>query len=143
MKHPQTTAVQFSEIKNLPAIAKYGCCAMVALWCLGIEPDNEIDTIKILDEAIEKGVLDKDCTVNWIPFLKFVTGRTFDIEFKNISSIKSITKRTPVRYDYNGYSHWVGVENGSVKYNPLINSVCVAKGKPSTARIIILNGKQI
>lgn len=143
MNHPQTTAVQFSKIKHLDSIAKYGCCAMVALWCIGIEPDNDIETIKILNDAIENGALDKDCVVNWDAFLNFVTGKHFDVEFKNISSIKSISRRTPVRYDYNGCSHWVGVENGQIKYNSLVNSVCVTKGKPVTARIILLNGKQI
>lgn len=143
MKNPQSTALDISNFEHIKAIAKYGCCAFVALWCMGIEPDNDIEAIRILNDAIKAGVLDKECTVNWDKFLPWVTGRKIDVQFKNISSIKSITKRTAVRYDYNGCSHWVGVENGAIKYNSLKNSVCVTKGKPVTAREFWLNGKQI
>ena len=64
---------------------------------------------------------------------------------KNITSIKDIKKRTPVKYeriDENGkkHAHWVGVENGKIGFNSLKTSLCVNKGKPVTARILTISG---
>lgn len=143
MKNPQTYAEDISKLKHLDSIKKYGCCGFVALWSVGLDPDDELTAIQCLDDAIEAGVLDADCTVQWIPFFKWLTGRTVEVEFQNISSIKNIKRRTPVRFDYNGNTHWVGVQDGEIKFNSLKHSVCVEKGKPVTARIIKINGKQV
>ena len=143
MKNPQTTAEEIKDIKHIESISKYGCCGFVALWTIGVDPDNDIEAIRCLSDAMEAGVLESDCTVKWVEFYKWLTGRTVEVEFVNISSIKSIKRRTPVRFDYNGSSHWVGVEDGEVRFNSLKHSVCVEKGKPVTARIIKINGKQV
>ena len=50
-----------------------------------------------------------------------------------------LCSNAPVRFDFNGKSHWVGVENGKVAFNPLVTSVCVNKGSPATCRIIKLD----
>ena len=140
MKYPQTLAREFCSIispARLETIGKYGCCAFVLLWCLGIEPDN-MEAIELVNDMINAGVIEKDCTVHWMEAVKFLTGRDITVEFKNIKDILSIKDRTPVRYDYKGQGHWVGVERGMIAFNPLKQSNCVDKGVPVTARIIKL-----
>ncbi len=140
MKYPQTLAREFCSIispARLETIGKYGCCAFVLLWCLGIEPDN-MEAIELVNDMINAGVIEKDCTVHWVEAVKFLTGRDITVEFKNIKDILSIKDRTPVRYDYKGQGHWVGVERGMIAFNPLKQSNCVDKGVPVTARIIKL-----
>lgn len=140
MKYPQTLAREFCSIispARLETIGKYGCCAFVLLWCLGIEPDN-MEAIELVNDMINAGVIEKDCTVHWAEAVKFLTGRDITVEFKNIKNILSIKDRTPVRYDYKGQGHWVGVERGMIAFNPLKQSNCVDKGVPVTARIIKL-----
>lgn len=140
MKYPQTLAREFCSIISpvrLETIGKYGCCAFVLLWCLGIEPDN-MEAIELVNDMINAGVIEKDCTVHWVEAVKFLTGRDITVEFKNIKDILSIKDRTPVRYDYKGIGHWVGVERGMIAFNPLKQSNCVDKGVPVTARIIKL-----
>lgn len=140
MKYPQTLAREFCSVispARLETIGKYGCCAFVLLWCLGIEPDN-MEAIELVNDMINAGVIEKDCTVHWMEAVKFLTGRDITVEFKNIKDILSIKDRTPVRYDYKGQGHWVGVERGMIAFNPLKQSNCVDKGVPVTARIIKL-----
>ena len=140
MKYPQTLAREFCSVispARLETIGKYGCCAFVLLWCLGIEPDN-MEAIELINDMINAGVIEKDCTVHWVEAVKFLTGRDITVEFKNIKDILSIKDRTPVRYDYKGLGHWVGVERGMIAFNPLKQSNCVDKGVPVTARIIKL-----
>lgn len=140
MKYPQTLAREFCSIispARLETIGKYGCCAFVLLWCLGIEPDN-MEAIELVNDMINAGVIEKNCTVHWVEAVKFLTGRDITVEFKNIKDILSIKDRTPVRYDYKGQGHWVGVERGMIAFNPLKQSNCVDKGVPVTARIIKL-----
>ena len=140
MKYPQTLAREFCSVispARLETIGKCGCCAFVLLWCLGIEPDN-MEAIELVNDMINAGVIEKDCTVHWVEAVKFLTGRDITVEFKNIKDILSIKDRTPVRYDYKGQGHWVGVERGMIAFNPLKQSNCVDKGVPVTARIIKL-----
>lgn len=137
--HPQCIAERLAKIPNanLQSIAKYGCCAFVLRWCLYIE-GTEIEEIESLNRMILAGAIGKDCTVKWEQAIEFLTGKKSKIEFVKINSIAHIKERTPVRYDYNGKSHWVGVENGKVAYNPLKQSVCVELGKPTESRVITL-----
>lgn len=141
MNNPQKDAELITKIKNIESIAKYGCCAFVYLWCLGIEPDN-LHAIEILDDAIRMKKLGEDCLVKWAEFGAWITGRNIEVEFIDIKDIKKIKERTPVRYDYKGKSHWVGVEKGMIKFDPLGigQSQCVALGKPVTMRKIIVKG---
>lgn len=133
MKTPQDVA---------KAIGDYGCCAFVALWALGIEPKTDAEAIELVAEAMEKGAVEKDCTVKWIEFARLFTGKNIKVEFMEIKSLidlnkkKSICGRIPVRFDYDGNSHWVGVEDGKVAFNPLEKSRCVEYGKPTKARIM-------
>ena len=134
MKSPQSLAEELYSIP-LAEIADFGCCAFVFIWCLGLEM-SDIDAIKKVADGMKKGVLDLDCTVKWYEFASFLGCPIKSVEFKQICDIKGIKERTPVRYDYNGKSHWVGVENGKIAFNSLKNSVCVKYGKPTTARIL-------
>ena len=137
MKNPQTLARQLQDIptkERLSVIYNNACCAFVAMWALGIEVDD-ITAINYVSRMIDAGVLHKDCTVKWRNLASFF-GIVADVEFMDITTIKGLKGRVPVRYDYNGKSHWVGVENGKIKFNPLENSVCVKNGNPTTARII-------
>lgn len=143
MKYPQTLAIELNQMfpnKDLESIAKYGCCAFVLLWCLGLEPED-IDAIKVLFELKKEGAIDDECTVYWAKSIQRLTGRTLEsVEKVKIKSIKSIKKRTPVRYVYNGQGHWVGVEKGKIGFNPLARSNCVENGKPAEMRVLKIIG---
>ena len=143
MKNPQTLAEQLygmfpcEELKN---IKNYACLSFVVMWCLGIEPDD-IGAIMEVQKMINAKVIESDCTVLWANIVPFLTGRTLkSVEFEKIKVLKGIKDRTPVRYDYNGKSHWVGVENGKIAFNPLLYSVCVEKGKPAEKRVLTISG---
>lgn len=140
MKNPQSLCKKLQtklSPERLETIHKYGCCAFVLLWTLGIEPDD-IQAIELVSDMIDAKVIEGDCTVHWAEAVKFLTGRSITIEFKDIKDILKIKDRTPVRYDYKGKGHWVGVERGMIAFNPLDYSLCVDKGRPVTARIIKL-----
>lgn len=141
MNHPQTAALEISRKltkQRLETINKYGCCAFVLLWCLGIEPKEDLTAIETVSDMMDAKVLDEECTVSWTAAIKHLTGRTVSVEFKDIKDLRGIRERTPVRFDYKGKSHWVGVERGMICFNPLEYSQCVDKGRPVTARIIKL-----
>lgn len=144
MKHPQSLAAELYShfpAKNLKSIKEYGCCAFVLMWCLGIEPDDDAEAIMTVDSLIQAKALKEDCTVKWAEAIRQLTDREMRaVDFVNITSILHIKDRCPVRYDHNGKSHWVGVENGKIAFNPLKRSVCVESGKPSTMRIIHIKG---
>jgi len=142
MKNPQTLAEKLYQRfhdPKLKSIRDYACCAFTLMWCLGIEPDDT-EAIMTVADMIDKKVLDPDCTVYWSTATKYLTGRNCSVEYVAISSLKGIKDRTPVKYTYNGKSHWVGVEKGKIKFNSLENSVCVNKGKPVTMRVLTISG---
>jgi len=139
MKYPQNTAERILKIKNLPIIKKNACCAFVFLWCLGIEPDDDLTAIELVDEAINKEYIYPDCTVTWWKWGKALTGRDITVEKIEITTIKRIKERSPVWYSIDGVSgHWVGVENGVIKFDPNKTSRNVALGKPRTMRKITI-----
>ncbi len=142
MTNPQTLAEelykQFPQIK-LKAIMQYACCAFTFMWCMGIEPDDA-EAIIIISKCLDAGVIDADCTVYWDKMARHLTGRSCAVDKVEITSIAKIKDRTPVRYDYSGRSHWVGVEKGKIKFNSLKSSNCVTKGKPTQARILHFSG---
>ena len=145
MKNPQTLAeklyVYFPSLQ-LKSIKDYACCAFTLMWCLKLDPDDATAIMAVAD-MIEHRALDVDCTVYWAKAAEYLTGQKLTVEFKDIKDakeIKQFKERTPVKYSYNGKSHWVGVENGKVKFNALERSLCVEKGKPVTARILHITG---
>lgn len=144
MKAPQTLAIELSEYfndKRLKSVADYGCCALVLMWCLGIEPDEDVDAVLKVIDMIKKKKIDEDCTVKWADAVKFLTGRTLEsVDFIDTKVIGNIKERTPVRFDFQGKSHWVGVENGVIAFNPLKYSNCVTYGRPATKRILHIKG---
>ncbi len=140
MTNPQTCCSKVRKYitdKNLEIVEKYGCCAFVLLWCLGIDPDD-IHAIELVSDMIDAKVIEADCTVHWVEACRFLTGRDLQVEFKDIKTLYNIRDRTPVRFDYKGRSHWVGVMRGMIAFNPLEHSECVVKGRPVTARILKL-----
>lgn len=136
MKYAQTTAIELSE--NIKEIGKNACLAMCYLYCAGIDPQNEIEYLRLVNSAIKEHILEKDCAVKDADlFLKWITGRKTTVIKKTVASIKNIIEPTPVRYVAKGYSgHWVVVENGKIAFNSLANSVNVTKGEPVEARVI-------
>lgn len=142
MKNPQTLAeklyVQFPCLK-LKSIKDYACCIFTLMWCAGIDVDDA-EAIITVSKMMDKGAIGQDCSVFWNTASLFLTGRSLKVDFTDIKSIKNIKERTPVRYDYNGKSHWVGCEKGRIVFNPLESSVCVNKGKPATMRVLHFSG---
>ena len=147
MKHPQSLAArlyQQFQTEKLKAIKDYACCAFVLMWCLGIEPDEDGDAVVLVSKLMESGAIDKDCTVRWAPAVEQLTGRKLQsVDFVTTNRIWDIKGRTPVKYEYNGRGHWVGVENGQVAFNPMEYSVCVAKGKPVQKRVLRIEGVEL
>lgn len=118
------------------SIGKYGCLSMCYLYCLGIEG---VELINCTARAMERGLLDSECTVlNAEDFLLYFSGRRFKVTKQPVKTLKNIKNPTPVRFDYNGNSHWVVVENGEIVFNSLDNSQCVKLGLPVTARVMEL-----
>ena len=126
MKNPQTycqTLQKTFSPSRLDTIQRFGCCAFVLLWCLGIEGDD-LHAIDLVSDMIDAKVIEDDCTVHWAEAVRYLTGREISVEFKDIKDILRIKDRTPVRYDYKGKGHWVGVERGKIAFNPLEYSQC-------------------
>ena len=145
MKYPQTLAeklyVQFPNPK-LKSIKENACCAFTFMWCMGYEPDDA-EAIITVGKMIDKGILDQDCTVYWDKMSRFISGRGCSKQNVDITTIKGIKERTPVRYVYtdkNGkkHGHWVGVENGKIKFSSLESSESVKQGKPTEMRVLKL-----
>lgn len=113
------------------------CLFYSYLYCIGIDFQTAEDAFEEADKRRRQGILADDGTVlDAEKLLGMFTGQRMSVTKKDISSIDGIRNRTPVRYDYNGHSHWVVVENGKIVFNSIENSQCVKFGKPVTARII-------
>ena len=135
--HPQTRA---------EVIGKYGCLAFCYIYCMGIDPSNYPEYLKIVSDAIDEGVnisgIAPDCTVeNADKFIKWLSGREVRVSHKVVASIKNIDKPTPVRFYYidgeaKRHNHFVVVEAGQVVFDPIVDSRSVAIGHPDSARVI-------
>lgn len=148
MKNPQTlaeTLYQMFPNERLFTIKENSCCILTFLWVLGIEPKEDVEAIMLVSKLIDKGVIGKDCLVYWIDVARHLTGREIAVENVKIKNLKGIKERTPVLYrrtytDKNGdvitKEHWVGVQNGKIRFNSLEDSLTVKEGKPVEARII-------
>lgn len=145
MTHPQTLAQRLYNhfpTTNLKQIKANGCCAFVLLWCMGIEPED-IDAIMTVDNMIKADVIKPNCIVKWFESVRFLTGRELvKVDFAKINTIHNIKERTPVYFQKNPEKegHWVGVENGEIKFNPLKRSVNVEEGRPTEARFLFIKG---
>lgn len=125
------------KVQDLAAsIGAGGCLFFCYLYCSGAYT-SESDALKKAAEAIENGTIEKDCTVSHPERIFYENaGRRVRILRKKISSLDEIKEKTPVNFVNGQFNHWVVVENGKIVFNPLERSVCVAKGKPTEARII-------
>lgn len=136
MKDIQTKTTEFALAASkvfTPNLCLYYCY----LYCVGIEFENEGQALYEADRKRRQKILDNDGTVlDAVKLLSNITGRKVNVTKKEVSSISEIKEKTPVRFDYNGKSHWVVVANGEIVFNSIENSVCVKNGKPTTARII-------
>lgn len=144
MKHPQTLAKELNEMfpnPDLEIISKNACCAFVLQWVLGIEQDD-LDAIKTVQNMRKKRKIYEDCTVTWFEAVPYLIGRPLkELKKTNITSIKGIKKRTLVLYakegNAKGVGHWVGVEKGKIKFNPLDYSVNIEEGRPVEMRELV------
>ena len=144
MKHPQTLAKQLNKLfpnPDMEIIGENACCAFVLQWALGIE-QSDIDAIITVQMMRQKKVITSDCIVKWYEAVPYLCGRPLkEVKYTKINSIKGIKKRTIVLMakegNAEGVGHWVGVENGKIKCNPLEYSVNVAEGKPVEMRELI------
>ena len=95
--------------------------------------------IDALYKAAERNIVNvkKDCFVeDAISLMKVANPKkVYSVIKKDISSISGI-KLGAVRYSYNGYSHWVLIEDGKIVFNSLEDSKCVHYGTPKEARLI-------
>ena len=95
--------------------------------------------IDALYKAAERNIVNvkKDCFVEDAIALMKVANPKKDcfVIKKDVSSIAGI-KLGAVRYSYNGYSHWVLVENGKIVFNSLDDSQSVKYGTPKESRLI-------
>ena len=143
MKNPQSLAEELYKHfhdQKLKAIKDYACCAFSLIYWLGIDC-SDIDAIMLVSDLMNHKALDVDCTVYWAECIKQLTGREMEsLEKVQIKDLKKIKEKTIVKFTNGKYSHWVVVENGKVVFNSLKYSNCVAKGKPTEARIIKIKG---
>ena len=97
--------------------------------------------IDALYKAAERNIINvkKDCFVeDAISLMKVANPkRVYSVVKKDISSISGI-KLGAVRYSYNGFSHWVLIEDGKIVFNSLEDSQCVKFGTPKEARLITI-----
>lgn len=122
----------------------YMCLAACYSWKVSrykFGEEGSMIECKILHDIVEayhKGILDDEITVlDAASFLELCNPHNkYEVEKKTITTIADIKEATPVRFDRNGYGHWVVVENGKVVFDPLDDSKCVKFGVPTTARII-------
>ena len=95
--------------------------------------------IDALYKAAERNIVNvkKDCFVeDAIALMKVANPKkVYSAIKKDVSSIAGI-KLGAVRYSYNGYSHWVLVENGKIVFNSLDDSQSVKYGTPKESRLI-------
>jgi hypothetical protein len=140
MKNPQTTAKKLSKCTSLYPIGATGCCALTLLWWLDLDY-SDAEAILAVDRMIKAKVIDENCFVDWDKAVFFLTGKKIKkIEFKKISTISNITKKTIVKYEWDGLAHFVGVENGKIAFNSLKESPVTDNGKPTETREIELFG---
>ena len=97
--------------------------------------------IDALYKAAERNIVNvkKDCFVNDAISLMKVANpkKVYSVVKKDVSSIAGI-KLGAVRYSYNGYSHWVLIEDGKIVFNSLEDSKCVEYGTVKEARLITI-----
>lgn len=136
------TINQIVKISGLPievAESLYWHC----LWlraALGKDatPQMMIDS---LYKAAERNIVNvkKDCFVEDAVALMKVANpkKVYSVIKKDVSSIAGI-KLGAVRYSYNGYSHWVLVEDGKIVFNSLEDSQSVKYGTPKESRLITI-----
>ena len=144
MKNPQTLAEELAQMfpnTDMKIISENACCILTLMWCLYIEPDD-IEAIKIVQNMRLKNIIKSDCVVIWKDAVRYLTGRELKgVEFTKIKSLKGIKERTPVLMacdgNAEGVGHWVGVQNGRIRFNSKKYSKNVAEGKPVEMRKLI------
>lgn len=129
MTHPQSKAY---------ALYKWSCLAQCYLYCIGFDNISDGQMLKMVSDAMDQGVIDKECTVTSAAWLcEFFTGHKYFVDKQPINSIKDIHELTPVLYSINGKDgHFVVVKDGQIVFDPLSYSNNVLNGQPISARYI-------
>lgn len=115
------------------------CLFYCYLYCAGAEFTDEKDAFDTAERMRLRGILADDGTVLDGPrLLETFSGRRWTVEKVDVdeNSVKDLKATTPVRFDYNGHSHWVVMSHGDIVFDPIENSQCVRLGKPRSARVL-------
>lgn len=100
----------------------------------------------ILWDAADKNIIDgnDNCYVNdAIALMKLANpNKKYSVIKKDITSLEDLNgELAAVSYKNGIYNHFVLVEKGQIVFDSLDDSKCVKYGKPTTARIIKIEGK--
>lgn len=135
----------------LKSIGDYGClalCYTVAVYSANDEyfnPERISCKVKLINDVIrgiEDGILDNECFVtSAVKYLSFLDkNHKYNVVKQNLpDNDYSKLKLAAVRFDYNGHSHWVLVQDGIITFDSLDDSVCRKLGKATTARVITID----
>lgn len=89
--------------------------------------------------AAENGIVDAEDDMfvkDAVKLMSFANpSKKFTVVKQKISTLQGL-KLAAVKYELNGYGHWVLVEKGEIIFNSLDFSNCVEYGKPVDARVI-------
>lgn len=138
-----------SETFHVQYFMKESCLAYCYSYLVHYK---NIDCVTDLNIQMTKDIINGALTWNCISFDGFVNNpellifrcscgtKKAKVYKKDIQDLKEIKEACPVRFDYNGASHWVVVENGKIIFDSWKDSQSVKYGKPTTARIIEWEG---
>lgn len=139
---------QRKEIAGIQTVAQnigdYGCLAFCyALAAKILTDDENINSLQLLKDVaagVKMDIIDCDCFVKDAEsYLYFLTNKHFKVDRLDLpDNDYSKLKLAAVRFDYNGFSHWVLIKDGKIAFDSLTSSNCVKHGKPTTARLISL-----
>lgn len=149
MTHPQSVAKEIYKAFKIPMfkpIADGACCIFTLMWALGLDTLSDYEAIQKVHELIYSRKIKGDCTVKWYDAVPALIGKPLrSVAFKDIKSIGSIKERTPVLFRaFNPdnpdkpLEHWVGVQDGVIRFNSLMYSRTIETGYPAEARILSL-----
>ncbi len=118
-------------------LREYGCGILASLHVFSIRLTAE-QLNKMYEALLAASAIDKDCTIQWIPFTKMLTSR---FEFVGIFNEGYLTKSNEVEVlqffnPNNGFKHFVAGDGlGRVSWDPIPNSKTVREGHRIGKRI--------
>lgn len=117
---------------------KHSCYAFCLCYVFS-NTTNEWKWLEYISKGIQNYYITEDCFVlNPLDFIEMISGTRYrDVEKPEIYKIEEIKEPTIVEWQYNGGSHFVVVEEGSVVFDPSGNSNSVKFGIPVSIRKFI------